>query len=89
MLLLPTQLGLSDGLRQGATLVHDSTTLALVALLAGHASLAYRHPEARRAMRTGSMDASYAEQNYPEWARQVTAGPAGRHRRPGVAGRGD
>jgi formate dehydrogenase subunit gamma len=68
MLLLPDQLSLSDGLRQGATIVHDTTTLALVALLAGHASLAYRHPESRRAMRTGTMDAEYAEQHYSLWA---------------------
>jgi formate dehydrogenase subunit gamma len=69
MLLLPSQLSLSDGLRQGATIVHDTTTLALVALLVGHASLAYRHPESRRALRTGTMDVAYAEQNYSEWAR--------------------
>jgi formate dehydrogenase subunit gamma len=67
MLLLPTQLDLSDGLRQGATIVHDSTTLALLALLLGHAQLAYRHPEARRAMRTGVMDLDYAQRNHPEW----------------------
>ncbi|MDX6199104.1 MAG: formate dehydrogenase subunit gamma [Actinomycetota bacterium] len=69
MLLVPTQLGLSDGLRQGATVVHDATTVALVALLLGHAALAYRHPEARRALRTGSMDREYAEQNHSDWAR--------------------
>jgi formate dehydrogenase subunit gamma len=73
MLLVPTQLALSDGLRQGATIVHDGTTLALVSLLIGHASLAYRHPEARRALRTGTMDAGYAEQNYSEWARTSQA----------------
>jgi formate dehydrogenase subunit gamma len=70
MLLLPTQLGLSDGLRQGATIVHDSTTLALLALLVGHAYLAYTHPEARRALRTGSMDTGYAQQHYAGWAEQ-------------------
>jgi hypothetical protein len=69
MLLLPSQLALSDGLRQGATIVHDTTTLALIALLVGHASLAYRHPESRRALRTGTMDVAYAEKNYSEWAR--------------------
>jgi formate dehydrogenase subunit gamma len=69
MLLVPTQLALSDGLRQGATIVHDATTLALIALLVGHAAIAYRHPEARRALRTGTMDIGYAEQNYSEWAR--------------------
>jgi formate dehydrogenase subunit gamma len=75
MLLLPTQLALPDGLRQGATIVHDATTLALVALLVGHAALAYRHPEARRALRTGTMDVAYAEQNYSEWARASQGRP--------------
>jgi formate dehydrogenase subunit gamma len=68
MLLLPTQLGLPDPLRQGATIVHDATTLALIALLLGHARLAYTHPEARQAMRTGSMDVEYAEREHGEWA---------------------
>ena len=71
MLLLPTQLRLPDGLRQGATVVHDSATLALLALLVGHARLAYLHPEARRAMRTGSMDVEYARREHGGWA----AGP--------------
>ena len=74
MLLLPTQLGLSDGLRQGATIVHDSTTLALLALLLGHAYQAYAHPEARRALRTGEMDRAYAEEHYPSWAGDERAG---------------
>ncbi len=68
MLLLPTQLGLSDPLRQGATIVHDATTLALLALLIGHARLAYLHPEARRAMRTGLMNADYAQREHADWA---------------------
>jgi formate dehydrogenase subunit gamma len=71
MLLLPTQLHLNDGLRQGATVVHDTTTLALVALLVGHAWLAYTHPEARRALRTGMIDMRYAKHQYPQWAQQV------------------
>lgn len=68
MLLLPDPLGLTDNLRQGATIVHDATTLALVALLVGHTWLALRHPEARVAMRTGSMDAEYARAAYAGWA---------------------
>jgi formate dehydrogenase subunit gamma len=73
MLLLPGQLHLSDGLRQGATVVHDTATLALVALLVGHAWLAYRHPEARRALREGTIDARYAAREYPAWTRDVLA----------------
>jgi formate dehydrogenase subunit gamma len=68
MLLLPTQLHLSDSLREGATVVHDATTLALLVLLIGHARLAFTHPEARQAMRTGSMDLEYAQREHGEWA---------------------
>jgi formate dehydrogenase subunit gamma len=71
LLLFPTQLALSDSLRQGATVVHDATTLALVALLIGHARLAMSHPEARAAMRTGDMDAEYARREYAAWAAEV------------------
>ena len=68
LLLFPDQLSLSDDIRQGATVVHDTTTLAVVALLAGHARLAMRHPQARAAMRTGDMDAEYARREYSAWA---------------------
>jgi formate dehydrogenase subunit gamma len=68
LLLFPGQLELPDGIRQGATVVHDATTLALVALLAGHAWLAWRHPEARAAMRTGYVDAAYARREHRAWA---------------------
>lgn len=70
MLLFPDQLALPDSLRQGATVVHDATTLALVALLLGHVMLAYRHPEARAAMRTGAVDAAYARREHSGWARE-------------------
>jgi formate dehydrogenase subunit gamma len=68
LLLFPGQLDLPDSIRQGATVVHDATTLAVVALLAGHAWLAYRHPEARAAMRTGYVDAAYARREHRGWA---------------------
>jgi formate dehydrogenase subunit gamma len=71
LLLFPGQLSLSDNIRQGATVVHDATTLALVALLLGHAWLAMRHPESRAAMRTGAMDAEYARREYAAWAAQA------------------
>ncbi|GAC1610604.1 MAG: formate dehydrogenase subunit gamma [Mycobacteriales bacterium] len=71
MLLLPSQLALSNGLREGATIVHDVTTLALITLLLGHAALAYRYPQSRRALRTGSMDLAYAQRNYAQWARET------------------
>jgi formate dehydrogenase subunit gamma len=71
LLLFPDQLSLSDDIRQGATVVHDTVTLGLVALLVGHARLAMRHPEARAAMRTGVMDANYARQEYAAWAAEA------------------
>jgi len=40
-------------------------------LLAGHVWLAYRHPEARAALRTGMVDREYAEREHPAWADQV------------------
>jgi formate dehydrogenase subunit gamma len=74
LLLFPAQLALPDSIRQGATVVHDATTLALIALLAGHGWLAWRHPEARRAMRTGAMDAAYAREEYAAWAEHPREG---------------
>lgn len=70
MLLLPGRLHLSSSLRQGATVVHDATTLAFLLLLAGHVRLAWRHPEARRAMRTGLMTTAYAAEHHAGWARE-------------------
>lgn len=72
LLLFPDRLALPDGIRQGATVVHDATTLALVALLAGHAWLAAGHPQARAAMRTGRVDAAYARREHPAWADSVS-----------------
>jgi len=73
MLLLPTQLHLSNNLREGATLSHDITTFALLALLIGHLWLAYTHPEARRALRSGNMPYRYAAREYPGWTREQIA----------------
>jgi cytochrome b subunit of formate dehydrogenase len=80
LLLFPDQLSLPDGVRQGATVVHDATTLAVVALLLGHAWLALRHPESRAAMRTGAMDAAYARREYAAWAARASEprGPSSR-----------
>lgn len=59
------------GWRQGATLVHDLLSLALVMLLAGHVWMAYRHPEARLAMRTGLVPAAYGERQHPAWVQEL------------------
>jgi formate dehydrogenase subunit gamma len=73
LLLFPDQLNLPDSIRQGATVVHDGTTLALIGLLLGHLWLAMSHPEAREAMRTGEMDLRYARREYAAWAARETA----------------
>jgi formate dehydrogenase subunit gamma len=71
LLLAPARVSLPVGIRQGATITHDLFTFGLLALLAGHAWLAYRHPEARAALRTGYVDREYAEREHPAWADQV------------------
>ncbi|MFD7554648.1 cytochrome b/b6 domain-containing protein [Streptomyces sp. NPDC059835] len=54
-------------LRTGATFVHDWFALALVVVLAGHIAKALADPEARRGMRTGSVDRAWAEREHPLW----------------------
>jgi formate dehydrogenase subunit gamma len=78
LLIAPVRLDLPDGVREGATIVHDLFTFGLLALLAGHIWLALRHPEARTALRTGWVDRSYAEREHPGWAAEVTPPPAPR-----------
>jgi formate dehydrogenase subunit gamma len=68
MLLAPLQLDLPDSVREGATFTHDVFTFGLIALLLGHFWQAWRHPEARAALRTGVVDRDYAEREHPEWA---------------------
>lgn len=75
----PVRIDLPVGMRQGATIVHDVFTFGVLVLLAGHFWLALRHPEARRALRTGRMDRRYAEAEYAGWAaaQQISSAPAG------------
>jgi formate dehydrogenase subunit gamma len=68
LLIAPVRIDLPVGMRQGATIVHDTFTFGVLTLLAGHLWLALRHPEARRALRTGRMDRRYAEIEYAGWA---------------------
>ena len=72
LLIAPVRIDLPDGAREGATIVHDLFTFAVLLLLAGHIWLALRHPEARTALRTGWVDRSYAEREHAGWADQVT-----------------
>ncbi|THA58389.1 cytochrome b/b6 domain-containing protein [Streptomyces sp. A1136] len=54
-------------LRTGATFVHDWLALTLGVVIAGHIGMAVRDPEARRGLRTGSVDRRWAEREHPLW----------------------
>lgn len=54
-------------LRTGATFVHDWLALTLGIVVAGHIGMALRDPEARRGLRTGSVDRRWAEREHPLW----------------------
>jgi formate dehydrogenase subunit gamma len=71
LLIAPARVSIPVGVRQGATIAHDLFTFGLLVILAGHVWLAYRHPEARAALRTGLVDREYAEREHPAWASQV------------------
>ncbi|MEU4847136.1 cytochrome b/b6 domain-containing protein [Streptomyces gilvosporeus] len=53
--------------RTGATFVHDWLALAVIIVVAGHVWMAFGDPEARRGMRTGSVDAEWARREHPLW----------------------
>jgi len=53
--------------RTGATFVHDWLALAVAVAVGGHVYLAARDPEARRGMRTGSVDPLWATREHPDW----------------------
>ena len=67
LLLAPVGLDVPDHVREGATFTHDAATAVLTVLLLGHLWQAWRHPEARAALRTGSVDADYAAREHPAW----------------------
>ena len=75
LLIAPARINLPVSVREGATVTHDLFTFGLLALLAGHLWLALRHPQARAAMRGGTVDRDYAEREHPAWAAQVGGGP--------------
>ncbi|MEU0525606.1 cytochrome b/b6 domain-containing protein [Streptomyces niveus] len=53
--------------RTSATFVHDWLSLAVGLVLAGHIGMAYADPQARRGMRTGSVERPWAEREHPLW----------------------
>ncbi|MFE2349236.1 cytochrome b/b6 domain-containing protein [Kitasatospora cineracea] len=72
--------------RTGATFVHDWFALAVAVVVAGHLRMAARDPEARRGMRTGSVERDWAAREHPQWTEEGQ--PAGAERRTETAGRG-
>lgn len=61
--------------RTGATFVHDWLALAVGVVIAGHIWMAVRDPEARRGMRTGSVDPLWAAREHPDWEPYDAAEP--------------
>ncbi|MEU5211384.1 cytochrome b/b6 domain-containing protein [Streptomyces sp. NPDC020742] len=61
--------------RTGATFVHDWLALAVILVIAGHIGKAYRDPESRRGMRTGSVDARWARREHPLWEHEDDGAP--------------
>ncbi|MFJ8751208.1 cytochrome b/b6 domain-containing protein [Streptomyces sp. NPDC102441] len=53
--------------RTGATFVHDWLALTIGVVLAGHMAKALADPEARRGMRTGSVERRWARSEHPLW----------------------
>jgi len=68
LLLAPARINLPVSVREGATITHDLFTFGLLFLLAGHIWIALRHPQARRALRTGLVDPDYAAREHAAWA---------------------
>ena len=57
--------------RTGATFVHDWTALTLLAVIVGHIGKALAEPIALKAMRRGTVPASYVERHHPRWWTEV------------------
>lgn len=68
--------------RTGATFVHDWLAIALTVAVVGHVMMALGDPEARRGMRTGSVDADWARREHPLW--RPYGSSAARSQRPPV-----
>lgn len=62
--------------RTGATFVHDWLALALAAVIAGHVRMAFKDPDARRAMREGWVPTIWARRHRPKWYETMTGHPA-------------
>lgn len=60
--------------RTSATFVHDWLALAVGVVLLGHIGKALADPEARRGMRTGSVERAWAAHEHPLWHPEDDAG---------------
>ncbi|MEE4423001.1 cytochrome b/b6 domain-containing protein [Streptomyces bugieae] len=73
--------------RTGATFVHDWLALSLLIVIGGHVWMAYRDPESRVGLRTGSVEAAWARREHPLWRPGEGAdgkrGPDGADGKPG------
>jgi formate dehydrogenase subunit gamma len=78
LLIAPARINLPVSVREGATVTHDLFTFGVVLLLTGHIWMAFRHPQARAAMRSGSIDRDYAEREHPAWAATSRSTPTRR-----------
>jgi len=78
LLIAPARINLPVSMREGATVTHDLFTFGVVVLLIGHIWMAFRHPQARAAMRSGSIDTDYAEREHPAWAASYKSTPTRR-----------
>ncbi|MFF0396238.1 cytochrome b/b6 domain-containing protein [Streptomyces sp. NPDC005248] len=72
--------------RTGATFVHDWLALAIGIVLAGHMAMALADPEARRGMRTGSVERQWARTEHPLWGESADAPDDDPARRQGLSG---
>ncbi|MFD9790752.1 cytochrome b/b6 domain-containing protein [Streptomyces sp. NPDC059070] len=64
--------------RVGSTFVHDWLALAVGIVLAGHLTMALLDPEARRGMRTGSVERSWARREHGLWLDELERSGKGR-----------
>ncbi|MFP3990239.1 cytochrome b/b6 domain-containing protein [Streptomyces sp. E11-3] len=53
--------------RTSATFVHDWLALAVAVVVAGHVGMAIGDPEARRGLRSGTVDREWAKREHPLW----------------------
>jgi len=68
-----------DLLRTGATFVHDWLALAVLVVVVGHISMAYRDASARLGIRTGEVPLTWAFREHRQWAQEQTQQSARPH----------